>query len=196
MAFNKSIAEELRERLPSHIDVNTFHSKGLRVLLSNFRIKPKINENKCFVIGKKILDTKDMDVKQQIRYLFEIQIIWNYIRVNLITDYEKEIPGICIEKNIEFQERMVGDMEQIRNAWHKEMKNIHMEQQKIMIQKDKDYKVHPLYLFVEKEEFNDLIRRIRGKNRNAETACIPLVCQYPAVPICVLCLKQEEEGKE
>lgn len=124
MAFNKSIAEELRERLPSHIDVNTFHSKGLRVLLSNFRIKPKINENKCFVIGKKILDTKDMDVKQQIRYLFEIQIIWNYIRVNLITDYEKEIPGICIEKNIEFQERMVGDMEQIRNAWHKEMKKI------------------------------------------------------------------------
>lgn len=124
MAFNKSIAEELRERLPSHIDVNTFHSKGLRVLLSNFRIKPKINENKCFVIGKKILDTKDMDVKQQIRYLFEIQIIWNYIRVNLITDYEKEIPGICIEKNIEFQERMVEDMEQIRNAWHKEMKKI------------------------------------------------------------------------
>lgn len=124
MAFNKSIAEELRERLPSHIDVNTFHSKGLRVLLSNFRIKPKINENKCFVIGKKILDTKDMDVKQQIRYLFEIQIIWNYIRVNLITDYEKEIPGICIEKNIEFQERMVGDMEQIRNAWHKEIKHI------------------------------------------------------------------------
>lgn len=124
MAFNKSIAEELRERLPSHIDVNTFHSKGLRVLLSNFRIKPKINENKCFVIGKEILETKDMDVKQQIRYLFEIQIIWNYIRVNLITDYEKEIPGICIEKNIEFQERMVGDMEQIRNAWHKEMKKI------------------------------------------------------------------------
>lgn len=124
MAFNKSIAEELRERLPSHIDVNTFHSKGLRVLLSNFCIKPKINENKCFVIGKKILDTKDMDVKQQIQYLFEIQIIWNYIRVNLITDYEKEIPGICIEKNIEFQERMVGDMEQIRNAWHKEMKKI------------------------------------------------------------------------
>lgn len=76
MAFNKSIAEELRERLPSHIDVNTFHSKGLRVLLSNFRIKPKINENKCFVIGKKILETKDMDVKQQIRYLFEIQIIF------------------------------------------------------------------------------------------------------------------------
>ena len=124
MAFNKSIAEELRERLPSHIDVNTFHSKGLRVLLSNFRIKPKINENKCFVIGKKILDTKDMDVKQQIRYLFEIQIIWNYIRVNLITDYEKKIPGICIEKNIEFQERMVEDMEKIRNAWHKEMKKI------------------------------------------------------------------------
>ena len=30
MAFNKSIAEELRERLPSHIDVNTFHSKGFQ----------------------------------------------------------------------------------------------------------------------------------------------------------------------
>lgn len=37
-----------------------------------------------------------------------------------------------------------------------EMLNIHMEQQKIMIQKDKDYKVHPLYLFVEKEEMMDM----------------------------------------
>ena len=76
-----------------------------------------------------------------------------------------------------------------------EMLNIHMEQQKIMIQKDKDYKVHPLYLFVEKEKFDELIGKIRGKNKNAETACIPLVCQYPAVPMCVLCPK-EEEAKE
>lgn len=73
-----------------------------------------------------------------------------------------------------------------------EMLNIHMEQQKIMIQKDKNYKVHPLYLFVDKEEFNDLVGEIRRKNKNAETACIPLVCQYPAVPICVLCPKEEE----
>lgn len=78
----------------------------------------------------------------------------------------------------------------------REMPNVRMEQQKTMIRKDKDYRAHPLYPSVEKEESNDLTRRTRGKNRNAGTACIPPVCRYPAVPVCVPCPKQEEEEKE
>ena len=31
MAFNKSIADELKTKVPERIDVNTIHSKGLRV---------------------------------------------------------------------------------------------------------------------------------------------------------------------
>ena len=94
----------------------------------------------------------------------------------------KSVSLVCANKVIGLEEYLPTQ----------EMLNIHMEQQKIMKQKDKDYKVHPLYLFVDKEEFNDLVGEIRGKNKNAETACIPLVCQYPAVPICVLCPKEEE----
>ena len=73
MAFNKSIADELKTKVPERIDVNTFHSKGLRVLYSNFKFQLKINENKCFQICKKILrfDRNDeVPFKQQTRYLF------------------------------------------------------------------------------------------------------------------------------
>lgn len=43
MAFNKSIAEELKTKVPDRIDVSTFHSKGLRTLYSNFKFQLKIN---------------------------------------------------------------------------------------------------------------------------------------------------------
>lgn len=103
-----------------------------------------------------------------------------------VTEPGKSVSLVCADKVTGLEDRLPT----------RETLDIHMERQKTMIRKDRDYKAHPLCLFVEKEESNDLIRRIRGKDRNAETACIPLACQYPAVPVCVLCLKQEEEGEE
>lgn len=75
-----------------------------------------------------------------------------------------------------------------------EMLAIHLQQQKIMLEKDKKYKVHPLYLFIEDEDFAELIDRIHAKNRKAPTDNIPLVCQYPAIPICIL-MRKRDKGK-
>ena len=83
-AFNKSIAEELKTRLPERVEVSTFHSNGLKVLLRNFNFKLKLSENKCFKIGRQILNLEDVPEKQQLRYLFELQDIWNAIRMNLL----------------------------------------------------------------------------------------------------------------
>lgn len=41
MAFNKSIAEELKAKVPEHFETSTFHSKGFKILLKNFNFKPK-----------------------------------------------------------------------------------------------------------------------------------------------------------
>lgn len=119
MAFNKSIAEELKLKVPENIEVNTFHSKGLKVLFYNFSFKMKLSENKCFQLARKVLDIKEIPYKQQMRYLFELQDIWNAIRMNLLVDYERDIPYICIEKDIEFRDRMIQDIQKIEFEWSK-----------------------------------------------------------------------------
>lgn len=126
MAFNKSIAEELSERLPNWFETATFHSKGFKVLLFHFKVRPKVNENKTFQMGKKFLKLQDMEFKEQNKYLFDIQTIWNQIRVNLIEekDWEAEIPFICLEKEIEFKERMISDIQIIDEEWKRDMKKI------------------------------------------------------------------------
>lgn len=124
LAFNKSISEELKERVPAGTETSTFHSKGLKILLQNFRLKFKVNENKAFSICRKILELNDIPVKQQTRYIFELQEIWNQIRVNLCVDYPKDIPFICIEKDIEFKERMIDDIEALEKEWHKGIKKL------------------------------------------------------------------------
>lgn len=123
-AFNKSIAEELSSRLPERIDVSTFHSKGLKTLLKNFRFKLKVNENKCFKIGKQILTLDDIPEKQQLKYLFDLQTIWNSIRLGLLVDYEQDIPNICVEKDLDFKPRMVEDVRSIEEEWLKRAKFI------------------------------------------------------------------------
>lgn len=122
MAFNKSIAEELKERIPSYFETTTFHSKGLKTLFQNFNFKLKLNENKGFFFAKKSIknsERKDLNEKQFFRYLFELQEIWNQVRVNFFVDYEREIPLICIEKDIEFRDYMVEDLKRIEEAWEK-----------------------------------------------------------------------------
>lgn len=123
-AFNKSIAEELKTRLPERVEVSTFHSKGLKVLLRNFNFKLKLSENKCFKIGQQILNLEDVPEKQQLRYLFELQDIWNAIRMNLLVDYQNDINNICIDKDIEFRDRMVQDIIDIEQEWIKRTRKI------------------------------------------------------------------------
>lgn len=121
MAFNKSIAKELESRLKDGIEVATFHSKGLKLLLSSFTFKMKLVENKCFNITTKRLKLDDIFPNQQMRYHFELQEVWNQVRVNLIENYEEDILLICIEKDIEFRERMIEDIKLINKEWEKGM---------------------------------------------------------------------------
>lgn len=127
MAFNKSIAEELKTKVPDRIDVSTFHSKGLRILFSNFKFQLKINENKCFQLCKKILkfDKEDeVPFNQQTRYIFSLQEIWNQIRINLLVDYKNDIQNICLDKDFDFYDRMIQDIKDIEYHWHKNSKLI------------------------------------------------------------------------
>ena len=134
MAFNKSIADELKEKLPPEVECATFHSKGFKILSSYFKTSYIVDENKCFKIAKKCLDLDSIaETKKQNAYLFNLQEIWNQIRINFFVDCEKDIPTICLEKEIDFKERMIDDIKKIEQEWSKYNKNLFKEKTKFQV---------------------------------------------------------------
>lgn len=66
VAFNKSIAEELKQRAPSYVDVMTLHSLGFRAIKQTFGNEVVLDNNKCFTIVKDLIDDWDVELNQSI----------------------------------------------------------------------------------------------------------------------------------
>lgn len=170
LAFNKSIANELKEKMPPGTEASTFHGKGLGILLKNFRMTYRINENKTFQICKRLLELDEIPVKQQPRYIFELQEIWNQIRVNLFVDYVHDIPMICIEKDIEFRDRMIDDIKAIEKEWTRLNKKIGMGEFQMdftdmlwlpyVLVKEEDFPKYDVVFIDEGQDLNVLQREV------------------------------------
>ena len=59
LAFNKSIADELKEKVPYHVEVSTFHSCGFAALRNSSRARIKVKSNKTFNIIKAEIDWEE-----------------------------------------------------------------------------------------------------------------------------------------
>lgn len=55
VAFNKSIADELKEKAPSYVDVMTLHSLGFRAIKQSFGAAVTLDNNKCTELVKTII---------------------------------------------------------------------------------------------------------------------------------------------
>lgn len=66
VAFNKSIADELKQRAPSYVDVMTLHSLGFRAIKQTFGNDVVLDNNKCFIIVKSLIDEWDVELNQSI----------------------------------------------------------------------------------------------------------------------------------
>lgn len=68
VAFNKSIAEELKQRAPSYVDVMTLHSLGFRAIKQSFGANVILENDKCNELIKTLIgDDYDMwEVNQSI----------------------------------------------------------------------------------------------------------------------------------
>ena len=62
LAFNKSIANELKEKVPFHVEVSTFHSCGFASLRSSTRARIQVKANKTFNIIKGYLEWEERKV--------------------------------------------------------------------------------------------------------------------------------------
>lgn len=110
LAFNKSIAEELKSKLPSHIDVSTIHAKAYGILRSNIRMNVKINELKNFIYCKQVLKTKIKDKKKENAYFFSISSVIDKLKLNNLEPTEEAIDEICDTYGFDVNEDQTKDI--------------------------------------------------------------------------------------
>lgn len=124
MAFNKSIAEELKTKLPYYVDCYTFHALGLRTMMKNFRFKAKVNDGKCFKLCTKLFQYKKMEFKERMKYFFALQTLWEQVRLSLCKINEENIVPITIEFDLDYEEEMIPDLLEIEKAWRNDCTRI------------------------------------------------------------------------
>lgn len=124
MAFNKSIAEELKTKLPTTVECNTFHSMGLRILMKNFRFRMQLEENKCFSLCMELFDFRKKEYKEKMRYYFALQELWEKIRLSLCEINERNVSALCIEYDLDYENSMINDLNKINERWRKDCAKI------------------------------------------------------------------------
>lgn len=124
MAFNKSIAEELKTKLPTTVECNTFHSMGLRTLMKNFRFRMQLEENKCFSLCMELFDFRKKEYKEKMRYYFSLQTLWEKIRLSLCEINEENVSALCIEYDLDYEKSMISDLNKINERWRKDCTKI------------------------------------------------------------------------
>ncbi len=83
LAFNKSIADELRIKVSEGTKVSTIHSLGMGILMSKLTCKVKVNAIKNWILGQKCLNmSKFRNEKEKSNYLFAISWLVDLYRMN------------------------------------------------------------------------------------------------------------------
>ena len=91
IAFNKSIVEELSERLPKKFEVSTLHSLGLNILRKNYGKGLTLNQAKTFKMAQKMILSDDTitNHKERNSRIFYVTKGYDYLR-STMTDIDDE----------------------------------------------------------------------------------------------------------
>ena len=113
LAFNKSVQEELRSKLPPHVEVSTLHAKGYGILRSNVKMNVKLNELKNFIYCRQVIKRKFKDKKAENGYFFEISSIINFMKVGNLEINKENIKKVCENYGINDSESAIEDAEEV-----------------------------------------------------------------------------------
>lgn len=86
LAFNKSIAQELGNRLPQTVKASTLHSCALSSLVQNHKLNFSISDSKNFTLGKERLNFKGVHPKRIPGILMKVCRLYDLMRFNLVPD--------------------------------------------------------------------------------------------------------------
>lgn len=82
LAFNKSIQQELEQKVPEGVETSTLHSMGFKILLKNTNQRYKVNEIKSFILAKKHLKLNLKNKDKENAYLFTLSKLVDLYRLN------------------------------------------------------------------------------------------------------------------
>lgn len=107
LAFNKSIVEELRTKVPPNIEVATLHSFGCKALYSHYQGQVKINEYKTLKASNRFIDQWGIKKKDKFAYQFNLARLIDLYRMNLLSSAEELLEASfyydvdCMGKEVE-----------------------------------------------------------------------------------------------
>lgn len=119
LAFNKSITEELRKRIPESIDVRTFHSLGMSSLKNRFP-RTKVNEKKSINIIFSLLKKHKVEKEKTGSFVYKLSRIFDLIRLyDIDINNEEQLDSICEKYEIllfEVEKKALLDLYKISNS--------------------------------------------------------------------------------
>ena len=86
LAFNKSIAEELGQRLPRTVKASTLHSCALSSLCKAFSLNFALSDSKNFNLAKEKMNFKGVHSKRIPGMIMKICRLYDLMRFNLVQD--------------------------------------------------------------------------------------------------------------
>lgn len=86
LAFNKSIAEELGQRLPRTVKAQTLHSCALSSLCKAFSLNFSLSDSKNFNLAKEKMEFKGVHSKRIPGMIMKICRLYDLMRFNLVQD--------------------------------------------------------------------------------------------------------------
>jgi DNA helicase-2/ATP-dependent DNA helicase PcrA len=94
LAFNKSIVNELKSRVPEDVEVSTLHSFGLRSIRFKFQGRKLVIDNKKIwshlqIVSRKWDECADLDKDESYKYLTRIKKMISLTKLNLLNTIEE-----------------------------------------------------------------------------------------------------------
>lgn len=111
LSFSKAIVDELKEKVPQHIQAATLHSLGfsmMRSYLKGYKIKVEPDKYAKLAINyyKKAKGDGPLD-KKEFRSAFICADICTYIRMTLTPQTLEDVAAMCMYYNIDFDKEML-----------------------------------------------------------------------------------------
>lgn len=114
-AFNNSIVEELKKRLPDSITCSTIHSLGMQSLIKHYKTSMKVNDYKSFVFADKVIEGMRFKRNQKDVYKYTLMEIVNLMRMTLVDVEESAIEELCNRFDITITNGEIDDSIKLLN---------------------------------------------------------------------------------
>jgi len=109
-AFNKSIAEELKKRVPEGCEASTLHSMGFSAVRRKFGKAINVKESRVDDIACKLLGMERHEVNEESPLLLSrLRQLVSLCKVNLLDGTTADLDALCDRYDIEFGDRYERD---------------------------------------------------------------------------------------